>query len=118
MTTRRVLRILLKLLTCTVGGLVAASVISLLLEIGGADLDRDDVGALVFLGAVIGLFSGISWSITDQKARRRFIVPPLAGIAAGGVFSALATHPVPILIGILLGFVYRNCLGTRNRRSI
>ena len=114
MTIRRVFRILLKLATCVVGGVVAALVFILVVIIflwasegfsseGPKDLDEDDVVACIVGGVAIGLFAGISWAIEHQEARKRFIVSPIIGVVLGGCIAAFLQFIAPLVIGILLG---------------
>ena len=104
MTIRRVYRILLKLATCVVGGVVAALVfIIILISAGDRNLDNDDAVACMLGGIAIGLFSGVCWAIEHQEARKRFIVSPIIGVVLGGCIAAFLQNIAPLEIGILLG---------------
>ena len=104
MVIRRVLRILLKLSTCVVGGVVAALVFIIFWSSAGdRNLANGEAAACMFAGIAIGLFSGICWAIEHQEARKRFIVSPIIGVVLGGCIAAFLQNIAPLVIGILLG---------------
>lgn len=117
---QRVLRIALKLVTCAVGGLLAGVVIVITYEVLlGGNLHGDD-DVVIGWCFVIGLFSGTSWAIELEKARRAFVIAPLTGVVLGGLCAALVGNvhaiTVAILVGLFVGTVSAlSCAGAYKR---
>ena len=103
MSIRRLLRVILRIVTCAVGGLLAGLVVFGAEEVFGGDLrgDLDIIIDWTFL--VTGLFSGISWAIEHQKARRRFIISPVTGAVLGGICAAIVGNVLVLIIAVLVG---------------
>ena len=103
MTIRRLLRVILKVLTCTMGGFLAGLVFLFTFEVvldGDLHGDNDVVIGWSFF---IGLFFGISWAIEHEKARNAFVIPPLIGVVLGGVCAAIVGNVHVITIAVLVG---------------
>ena len=103
MTIRRLLRVILRIVTCAVGGLLAGGVFVFTFEdvLNGNLRGDDDI--LIGWSFVTGLFSGISWAIEHQKARRRFIISPVTGAVLGGICAAIVGNVAVLIVAVLVG---------------
>jgi hypothetical protein len=100
MSIRRVGKVLLKVLTCTVGGAIAG-VVCMLVVYGDAA-----VLAVVIIGASIGLLVGISWAIPRREVRTAFVVPSVLGliVALVTILAVLALPELEVFFNSGLGF--------------
>ena len=100
MSIRRLLQIVLKIVTCAVGGTLAGVVF-----VAFEPNDDSLIGVLL----LTGVFCGIAWAIENKKARRLFIAFPVTGAVLGGMSATiLGNHRVfaaAILLGLFIGTV-------------
>ena len=104
MTIRRLLRIVLKIITCAVGGLLAGMVIVFTIEFVLDGNLHGDADLVIGWSFVIGLFFGISWAIEHKKARKAFIAAPLTAAVLGGICAAIVGNVHVITVAVLVGF--------------
>lgn len=97
----RLLRIVLKIVTCAVGGTLTGAVLGEVFE------PNDDNLIGVFL--LTGIFCGIAWAIEHKKARRAFIAFPVAGAVLGGISVVILGDQnvlgAAIFLGLFIGTV-------------
>lgn len=103
MSIRRLLRVILRIVTCAVGGLLAGLVVLAVVVVFGEDLRGNDDVIIGWTFFVTGLFSGISWAIEHQKARRRFIISPVTGAVLGGICAAIVGDVAVLIVAVLVG---------------
>ena len=103
MTGQRVFRILLRVLTCTVGGAVILPTIAVLILFCMGYL------AIAWVGAAIGMCVGIVWTIPNWLARFHVMLWTGLGLVVGIMFSVSTNSRVPVVVfsaaGIFVGIV-------------
>lgn len=97
----RLLRNVLKIVTCTVGSTLTGAVLSEIFE-----PNDDNLMGVFFL---TGIFCGIAWAIEHKKARRAFIAFPVTGAVLGGISVVILGNQnvftAAILLGLFIGIV-------------
>ena len=110
MAPPRVYRILLILLTCTVGGAVSLPVVAvLILVLRGGRLLAGEIMAIAWVGAALGVSVGIVWSLPNWLARGHFILWTSLGLVVGTIMSLSTNSAVPAVVftaaGVFVGLV-------------
>ena len=110
MAPQRVNRILLILLTYTVGGAVSLPVAAVLILVSrGGRLLTGEIMAITWVGAALGMCVGIVWSLPNWLARGHFILWTSLGLVVGTIMSLSTNSAVPAFVftaaGLLVGLV-------------
>lgn len=110
MAPPRVYRILLILLTCTVGGAVSLPVVAVLILVsGGERILAIEIMAIAWVGAALGMCIGIVWSLPNWLARGHFILWTALGLVVGAIMSLSTNSAVPTIVfsaaGVFVGLV-------------